>query len=397
MLDNHERHRGTLNSRNRGEEAIMSFLRSIKSKAAYIITSALIVIGLVAPGLVTTYVSAASVTTKSIQLSSSSEGAAATTYTVNFTSVSAAGAFKVDFCSNSAEPSTSCTPPTGFNAASASTATSGFTATGTTNQIIVAGTIGATSPISVAVDGITNPSVTDPLYARITTYTDSTAAAADTTDAAGIDYGSVVIAITNTIGVSGAVLESMTFCVASATITQDCGNASSNLPTLKLGETIGSTVALDTGHVSTGTLYTQISTNAASGAIINLKSATPCGGLERPGAGVCDITPALTSGITAGQAKFGVKTGTVSATAGDTEANGTIRPVGSYNNSTYVLNYLADDSTGVTSAIGDPFLDTNNAPVNNENIDFTFGASINNSTPAGVYSTSLSLIATGKF
>jgi hypothetical protein len=30
-------------------------------------------------------------------------------------------------------------------------------------------------------------------------------------------------------------------------------------------------------------------------------------------------------------------------------------------------------------------------------MDFTFGASVSNSTPAGNYSTSLSLIATGKF
>ena len=380
----------------------MSFLRSVKKKAAYIVTSALIVVGLVAPGLVSTYVSAASVTTKSIQLSSSSVSATGVTYTVNFTPVATTeGAFAVTFCHESTEPTDTCTAPAGLVTTGASTATAGFTVTasGPANQFIAAGTLTGGTPVSVAVDGITNPSVTDPLYARIATYTNATAAGADSTGTAGVDNGGVVIAITNTIGVSGAVLETMTFCVAKAVITQDCANAAANPPTLKLGETVGSTVALDTGHVSTGTLYTQISTNASTGAVINLKSATDCGGLKRVGASVCDIAPALQTGITVGQAKFGVKTGTAAATSGDTAANGTIQPVtgSGYNNSTYAFNYIAGNATGVTSAIGDPFLDTNNAPVNNQNMDFTFGASINNSTPAGNYSTSLSLIATGKF
>jgi hypothetical protein len=380
----------------------MSFLRSVKKKAAYIVTSAVLLVGVLAPGFISTYASAASVTTKSIALSSSSISATGVTYTVNFTPVSTEGAFAVNFCTESTEPTDSCTAPAGFSAASASTTTSGFTATGTTGQFIVGGTLTAATPVSVAVDGITNPSVTTPLYARITTYTDTAAAAADTTPvpgAGGVDHGGVVIAITNTIGVSGAVLETMTFCVAKAVITQDCGNAAANPPTLQLGETVGSTVALDTGHISTGTLHTQISTNAATGAVINLKSATDCGGLKRAGASVCDIAPAGTTDLVAGHATFGVKLGTAAATSGDTDANGTLEAVSGshYNNSTYALNYASDSSSGVTSPFGDPFLDTNNAPINNENMDFTFGASISNTTPAGNYSTSLSLIATGKF
>jgi hypothetical protein len=146
-------------------------------------------------------------------------------------------------------------------------------------------------------------------------------------------------------------------------------------------------------------MYTQISTNASSGAVVSLKSSVPCGGLKRVEVTTCDIAPALSGGVAAGQAKFGVKTTTATSTTGVSDATGTLQPAAGsvYNNTTYALNYLADGTSGITSAYGDPFLDTNSLPVNNMNMKLTFGASISNNTPAGLYSTDLSLIATGKF
>src|SRR5690606_2020028 len=112
-----------------------------------------------------------------------------------------------------------------------------------------------------------------------------------------IDQGVVTISITDTIAVSGAVLESMLFCVASDEITANCANATSNLPTLQLGEDVGGNTALVPTAVSTGILYTQLSTNAATGAVISLKSdAVDCGGMLRAGdEGNCYIQPALAS------------------------------------------------------------------------------------------------------
>jgi hypothetical protein len=60
------------------------------------------------------------------------------------------------------------------------------------------------------------------------------------------------------------------------------------------------------------------------------------------------------------------------------------------------MNFV-DGTTGVTSTYGDSLLDTANLPVNNKNVQITFGASVSNLTPAGLYSADLSLIATGKF
>lgn len=382
----------------------MNILKVVKERSAYFIAAAVLTVAVIVPGLV----SAAQVTERSIGLSSSSANADNVTYQAKFTvpaSSAGGGAFGIVFCNNSPDTQVTCVAPTDFSTANAASTTAGFTTVTkpTANSVVVAGTIAASAQIVVNIDGIHNPSASGPLYARIGTY--ATAGAADTDVALegdnAVDKGGVAISITPTIGVSGAVLESMTFCVANQVITANCGDASANghAPVLALGEPVGSTKALDPDHLSTGTLYTQISTNAASGAVIYLKSSTECGGLKRVGATVCDIAPALTSTFAPGVAKFGVKTGTASGTG--TAPNGTIQPaVGSiYDNTGYKFNFIAGNNptSGVTSPMGDLFLDTAGAPANNQNMDLTFGASVTNSTPAGNYSTSLSMIATGKF
>lgn len=376
---------------------MISSLRVFGRRAGSVFMAAAVLLATAAPGLA----SAAQATERSIALSSSSKSATSVSYTVNFKAVGAAGAFVVDFCSNSPVIGQSCTAPTGFNASSAASATSGFTdVTGSTSKIVIVGTIGAAANVSVAVTGITNPSSAGPLYARIVTYDTDTNADAYTSTNLGtgnVDDGGVAISITDTVGVSGAVLESLTFCVANATITAGCANASSNAPVIKIGETIGSTVALDASSVSTGDIFTQVSTNALGGAIIRLKSNTDCGGMKRVGASVCDIAPALQTGVAFGEAKFGVRANAEADTG--TNPNGTFQIVSGsgYDDTNYALNYLANNSTGITSPFGDPILDTDNAPANGKNMKLTFGASVSNSTPAGLYSTDLSLVATGKF
>jgi len=378
----------------------MNILKVAKERIGYLIAAAVLSVAIIVPGLV----SAAQVTERSVGLSSSSANADNVTYQVKFTvpvSSAGGGAFGIIFCNNSPDTATACVAPGGFSTANAASTTSGFTTVTkpTANSFVVAGTIAASDQIAVDVTGIHNPTLAGPLYARIATYVDASAAAADTDGTAGVDNGGVAISINPTIGVSGAVLESMTFCVANAVITANCGDAASHAPVLALGEPVGNTKALDPDHLSTGTLYTQISTNAVSGAVIYLKSSTDCGGLKRVGATGCDIAPALTTTFLKGAAKFGVKTGTASGT-GD-NPNGTIQPAvgGIYDNTGYKFNYIAGNNptSGVTGPMGDLFLDTAGAPANNQNMDLTFGASVTNSTPAGNYSTSLSMIATGKF
>jgi hypothetical protein len=376
----------------------MNSMRLLNRRAGLMVAAVALLLGTVAPALV----SAAQVTERSIELSSSSADASSVVYRVNFTptQADATAAVVMDFCENSPVLGEACTAPAGFNA-SAATISGGFTVgtltTTANNKVMVTGAI-TTSPTSVILTGVHNPTAAGTIYARILTYADSTVADdyVSATPGAHLDDGGVALAITPTIGVSGAVMESMLFCVAKNAITANCDLTGNQPPTLKLGQDVGGVITLNSSAVYTGTINTQISTNAANGAVISLRSgAVGCGGLinsSQPSG--CFIAPALLTDIAASEAKFGVKTA-----ANSTDANGTIRavPTSGYNASTFALNWVSGDATGVTSTYGDPFLDTNSLPANNKNMALTFGASVSNLTPAGTYSADLSMIATGKF
>lgn len=385
----------------------MESFRLIDRKVRYIAVAGAMVLATVIPALV----SAAQVTERSIELSSSAAAATGVSYKVNFKPAADAGAFVVDFCSNTPLYGEDCTAPTGFNVGTPTSATSGFTTVAklgaNDNKLRVTGAMTAGNAVSVDIAGITNPSATGPLYARIVTFNNATNAdlyvsnpVEPAVNTGMVDNGSVALSIVNSIGVSGAVLETMTFCVSGATITDSCNSATSGVmtpPTLKLGKAFGDVIAMDSSQVFEGSIYTQISTNAASGAVISLKSnAVNCGGLLRAGApSACDIGPAGTADtITAGEALFGVKTGATS-----TDADGTIRAfnTGNYDATNFRMNYVAGNTSGVTGPYGDPILDTASLPANNKNMQLTFGASVANNTPAGLYSADLNLIATGKF
>lgn len=381
----------------------MNITKILNTQKTALLIVAVMLFSFISAGLAS--VSAATVTQRSIELSNSSASATGVTYRVSFRSAGAAGAFVVDFCSNTPVIGQPCTAPTGFNASNAASETVGFTDVDSIDDstVVVTGSIAANTVITVELDGITNPSTAVPLYARVLTYANDTHAdgyqsADPSAVGAPIDSGSIAISITDTIGVSGAVLESLLFCVSGSVIEADCSNTTS--PIVELGEEVGAVKALIASTVSVGDVFTQISTNAADGAVVRLKSsAAGCGGLLRAGTSTCDIEPAMNGDIEAGQARFGVKTSDATSTPG-TDGSGVFQPAAGsgYNNATFALNYNGDDeTTGVTSMYGDSFLDTDGSPANNMNMKLTFGASVSNQTPAGTYSANLSLIATGKF
>jgi len=377
----------------------MNSARILDRRIMYIVSAAILALVMLIPAIV----AAAQVTDRSIELSSSSAQAQNVNYRVNFKAVDPAAAFVLEFCSDSPIVGQTCAAPAGFTVTNATIASGATIADKTVaNKLVINRTITAAEAVSVDIAGLKNPDAAGALYARIITYSQANSAQSYNSTALGsntVDQGGVAISITPTVGVSGAVLESLTFCLSGTTIPANCG--STTAPVLKLGETVASTTALNPGFVSTGNIHTQISTNAATGAVVSLKSNTTCGGLKRVGATACDILPATgTTGIQAGQAKFGVRTAAATNSAGtDTTANGTYQPVAAsgYNNTDFRLNYLNTNASGVTSAFGDPFLDTANTTINNKNMALTFGASIANNTPAGLYSADLSLVATGKF
>lgn len=359
-------------------------------------------------GVLPSVASAASLTDRSAEITSASASATGVQYTIGFTTSATAGAVTLEFCGDSPIIGDACAAPAGFSVASAGTTGSGNTVHALTtpenNGITWIGASSLTAGAnSIVLTNVTNPSASGVMYIRIVTYDTATNAEGYKSTAIGanaIDSGAAAVSINDTVGVSADVLETLNFCVSGNTIAKDCVTDGSSTA-LNLGETNSGVTALSQSAVSTGNIYVQLSTNALSGAVVRLKSsAVGCGGLVRSGdPAACDIAPALATGITAGQAKFGVETTTAVASALATDATGVLQPAGgsAYSNSAYSLNYVSGDATGVTSTYGDPFLDTNSHPVNNMNMHLIFGASISNVTPAGHYSVDISLVATGKY
>ena len=352
---------------------------------------------------------AAQVTVRSVALSNSSANMPGVTYQVKFTAPTAAGAVVIDFCSNSPLIGSTCTQPGGFDASTTPTTTGAFTATRTASKVVLEGAITQNVETTINLANIHNPTAAGPLYARIVTF-DTVENADDYTslipvvqgnESAKKDEGSVAMSITPTVGVSGAVQETLSFCIAKSEITENCNLSGNQAPTLALGQDVGGTVALQPGIVSTGAIYTQISTNAVGGAVISLKSNNTCGGLMRFGASNCDIAPAgMTTGVVDSAALFGLRTAAASTDApgaSGSEVSGTLQAANDYNDTQYRLNWVNGNASGVTSTYGDELLNTDGQPVNNKNMQLTFAASVTNQTPAGLYSTDLSMIATGKF
>lgn len=356
-----------------------------------------------APAVAPVFVSAAQLTDRSLELDSSSAGATGVRYHFKFTAAATAGAAVVQFCSNTPLIGEYCDTPTGFTAAGA-TNVSGITAISSAT----ASTVKITKSITAAemefvLGGITNPSSTGTIYARILTYADASAAdtyaVTDSSSTLGspIDQGSVAIAITSTVAVSGDVLEALTFCVSGSDLTgTDCATGYS-APILTLGKNVGNgVIALDPSELSERDVFTKISTNAIGGAVVSLKSTAgvddqedPCAGLALYGTGNCNIAAAGTSGtFAAGTAKFGVKL----TLPVDNSTNGTIAVETNYDTSDYRL-----DGAAAIGTYGDTIYNTSGGSANNLNTKLTFAASSTAATPAGRYSANISLIATGTF
>lgn len=367
----------------------MTSFRVLNRRAGALFGVATLVLGTLVPGIV----AAASITSRSIALSTSSADAAGVTYHVVFTSPSNTKDFVLDFC-DSPNINTTCNAVSGLDVTSIATSTSGYSVVDTDANTATVTLTSAGTSIDVELDSIHNPTAADVFYARITTY----AGASDYTNATSLgivqDNGTVALATTDSFSVSGGVAETMTFCAAASgdTIGTGCSGTLTS-PNLTLGAG-----GILTTTLSTGVVKTQISTNAVGGAVVYLKSdAAGCGGLLRDGTGTagqrCGISPLTSAGaINTGDAKFGLKLGNLGGASSTTTAAS-----GSYTTTDYFMNYVGGDGSGVTGPYGDAIYDTSGGPVSDGTADLTFGANISNLTPAGAYRATLNLIATGTF
>lgn len=378
----------------------MKSLRIFNRRAGSVFAAAALVLATTVPAMV----SAATVTSRSIAMSSSVKDTASVNYTVKFKGESATsiGAFVVDFCTTAAV-GTACVVPDGFSTNGIGTTGDDTVAAINSNggvKVTLDTPVTTGNEVNVVLTGIHNPEDAGVFYARIVSYEDGTTNyhyTSPTSLGTHLDDGGVALYATDGFGVNGRVAETMVFCAGGSTsvITSGC-TGTITAPNISLG-TNG---VLDSTAVSTGVVKTQISTNAVGGAVVYLKSdAAGCGGLLREGSGTaaqrCGIAPKATTpgAITAGQSLFGLKLGNLGGASSTTTA---VEP-SSYDTSNYFMNWVSGDASGVTGPYGDAIYNTSSAPVSDGTADLTFGASISALTPAGNYKAQFNLIATGTF
>lgn len=383
----------------------MSNVQQIIKRNAYAFAAGLFLLAAAVPSIVLPRLaSAAQVQSRSIQLSTAAPSQSAI-YNIKFNVASnyTMRGIIVDFCDGPAGSpiigSSNCTLPGGnmvvgttidsmtansvdvASGWSAATLNSGRTLS-LTNATGTAVTSGHT--IDIAVGGFTNTSATGTFYARILTYnTDSISGYTETNTLTYQDSGGVALSINPNIGVTATVQETLMFCVRGDEPTSQCGGGSPQAPNVVLGT--GNPRVLSTNTVDTAPVYFQLSTNAASGAIVRLKGDTlKSGSNSIPAIGA--VSSALGS---PGNEGFGFRVGDPAPLG---TAEGAVAAVAPYENG----SQWAFDSAETTSTYGD-IIASSTGPVYDINKLIEVAARAKGSTPAGVYTTSLSVVAVGTY
>ena len=399
-----------------------------------------LVAGSAAPFLLNGVASAGQFSNRSIQLSDSAPSGGSITsgvgsgtnvqYKITFTptGTTAIGGIVVDICDNTPLiGDTTCTAPAGFNwgASPSATIDTGLTDGNWTESSAVGDGSGtypvlkfshatdeATSgPIEITVTGVTNPSTaltnnTHSFYARILTFdsaanmnslyptTDATRGTYTALSANMIDYGGVALAVTAPITITARVMETMSLCTsADAFSGTACAGATS--PAVIIGHLPNWT--LDDSESNSASIYSQVSTNAASGYGIFLRGANACGGLSKDGGTTCDI-PAVAAGdavgtpIAPGTAAFGLLVGSGTPASGGT---GTNTAESKWDGPNYVMDTTTANDN-INYVYGSKVIDST-GQANSVNNTFTFRATASPTTPAGIYTQHFSLIAAGRF
>jgi len=366
------------------------------------------------------------ITTRSITMSTSAASAQAE-YSLTFTpaTTEAASSLVVDFCANDPLITDTCTfsaatVPTVASGITASTGTAGVLGSGTPIHTISVTTIALTSgtPITINFDAtpsnkLTNPTTNVSFYARVVTFNGNTAATSGSTTgyvpantsgntpqegSLAIDTGGIALSTAANITVTSNVFETLSFCVFQTS----CGTA----PVLTLGAATTGALSTASAYDNSNAQYT-IATNAGLGVSITMTGTTLCrpGGTCTTGANAFTISAIGTTAATKsiGTEQFGMcadTTGVTGTFAAVAPYNDTINNCHSLGTGVYAgtSKFGFDDtaSTGTNSPGGSQVL-ASTADVPTYTGTFTFLGDIASTTEAGIYTTSLNLVATGTF
>ena len=352
-----------------------------------LIILALLLVASAMPGIISSS-DAAQVTSRSVEMSDTTASDTGVTYHVAFTTATTGNiqGIVVDFCDNDPLIGDSCTTPGGFTVGATPTfanlagtnPTTGWSASslnsGRTFVLTngAAGSVTEPQAISFDITNVTNPNSNNhSFYARILTYSTVAGATGYVAGSEGspTDYGGIALSTASPITVTARVEEQLSFCVFYTT----CGDS----PAISLGH--GPNTVLDSTAVDTNTDQFSVSTNAQAGVSVRLKGATLTSGTNT----IPAVSPSPGT-ITAGTAAFGLYMSSLGAG---------MSAAPDYNNA-------GGDYGFNTANIGGTYGDViaSSAGVLSNSISaVTFGATASNTTPAGIYTATEELIATGTF
>lgn len=383
------------------------------SKYTNIVVAFAFLFGMVTPILIENLASAAILSSRSIQMSSSAQGATGVTYTVTFTpSGTSVQSLVLDFCDSASTPilGAACATIAGvpdFTSATVSSTymTSLTTGTKGLGQIKLTGTAASTASTTqtITISNVTNPTAAAQttctstsgtgctFYARVYTFSNSTYGTYSSASSPGnyVDAGGFALATAQSITITATVKESLTFCVSKTQPSSAC-TSGVTAPTLTLGH--GTPVSLDNTAVDTDSAYFGCSTNANGNVVVRIKG----GLLTSPSS---NTIPAVSSGgsagpyaITAGTAAFGMRIGTTSGT--DYSASG-VTPTSKYSSATLYSWDTTSSANNTSLGAGDQIATV--APASDAWAKLNFAATASLTTPAGIYTASESLVATGTY
>ncbi len=245
------------------------------TKLKLIASVGLMVCALLAPLLIFAQSDAVLLSYRHLELSDNSVSASGVNYkfTFNTNTSGPIGSIKFDICENyQYDPGDACTIPVGFSASSATLASQSGIAdfslspSSTDRELILSRP--AVTPVSpqqltYEFTNLTNPSTIGSDYVRISTY--------PTLDASGpeTDYGVVVFAVNQGIGIQTEVPPYLLFCTGITIDGYNCGTAQGNF--ISFGE-------LSSRTTRTATSQLLASTNAPYGYTVTLAGATMTAG-----------------------------------------------------------------------------------------------------------------------
>ena len=381
--------------------------------------SAALVLASLVPLVTNSRANAALVTTRSIMMSDSVISATGVTYEVSFDigSSHTVGSIAIQFCSNSPIIGDSCTAPTGFDVDAATEAAGANNDLGTpatytkdatetvANRFVAAvdtasaDTAGDTAHIILS--GVTNGSTLGSFYARVFTYTSADGTTGLT------DSGGIALSTAAQIVITAKVQERLVFCVYTTGAGNDCSGKSGTAVTL--GDTNG--VLDPTGPYVDKNAKFSVTTNATSNAVVRFKGSTLNRNSDASCASAANCITESTSTpntSTAGSEEFGLclyesagsgltrdavyDGGAGAECAGTTQTAGTGSTGGA---GTAEFGLDTNASTGTRSTYGDTLATKPAGDYSTATMAFV--GNIANNTEAGIYTTTLTFIATGTY